>query len=313
MEYVTINNTDLTVSKLCMGGCPMGGYDWGETHEEDFVEAIHTAFESGVNFFDTADTYGLGRSELTLAKGLGSHRKEVIIQTKFGVKAGRGKTIIDNSPEYIREALENSLRRLSTDYIDIFVVHYWDQITPVDEIVGELERQRDTGKIRYFGISNIYMDEKESWIPYNGKFATAQYEFSLACRKHENEIRMAKSRIGATPMTWGSLGQGILTGKYDANSKFGNNDRRRRDVYVNFHGEKLTQNLRIVDRLREIAQDHNKSCAATAIRFILDYLEDAVVITGVKNANQMKSNLSAMEWNLSEAEIEVLNSISRGK
>ena len=313
MEYVTLNNTDITVSRLCMGGCPMGGYDWGETHEEDFIDAIHTALESGVNFFDTADTYGLGQSELTLAKGLGSHRKDVIIQTKFGVNAGHGKTTIDNSPEYMRKALDDSLRRLSTDYIDIFVVHYWDQVTPVDEIIGELERQREAGKIRYYGISNIYMSEKDKWIPYKGKFATAQYEFSLACRKHENELEMAKSQLGATMLTWGSLGQGILTGKYDTNSKFGDNDRRRRDVYVNFHGEKLKQNLRIVDRLREIANDHEISCAASAIRFILDYLDDSVVITGVKNANQMKSNLSSMGWNLDKAEIEALNSVSRGE
>ena len=104
MEYLQLNHSDLTVSRFCMGGCPMGGFDWGETNQQDFIKAIHTALAEGVTFFDTADTYGLGQSEKTLAKGLGCHRKDVVIQTKFGVRAGNGKTVIDNSPEWIREA-----------------------------------------------------------------------------------------------------------------------------------------------------------------------------------------------------------------
>ena len=312
MEYVKLNNTDLTVSRFCMGGCPMGGYDWGETHEENFIDAIHTALDRGVNFFDTADTYGLGQSEKTLAKGLGNHRNDVVIQTKFGVRAGHGKTTIDNSPEYIRTALDNSLRRLNTDYIDIFVVHYWDQITPVAEIIDELERQQQAGKIRYFGISNIFWNIKDQWLPFRNRFATAQYEFSLACRTHEEEIKMASSQLGANPLTWGSLGQGILSGKYDENSTFGSNDRRRREVYINFHGDKLKQNLKIVEQLRIVAKHHNQTCASVAIRFILDYLENSVVMAGVKNADQMIANLDALDWNLDKTEIKMLDEISRG-
>ena len=147
MEYLRLNNSDLTVSRFCMGGCPMGGFDWGETNQKDFIEAIQTALAEGVTFFDTADTYGLGQSERTLAKGLGNHRKDVVIQTKFGVRVGNGKTIIDNSPAWIQEALDRSLKRLNTDYIDLYVVHYWDQKTPPEEIVAELERQKAAGKI----------------------------------------------------------------------------------------------------------------------------------------------------------------------
>ena len=110
----------------------MGGYDWGDTKEEDFIDAIHTALDLGVIFFDTADTYGLGQSERTLAKGLNGNRRDVVIQTKFGVRAHKDQsTVIDNTPLYIQKALEDSLRRLNTDYIDIYVVHYWDQKTRV--------------------------------------------------------------------------------------------------------------------------------------------------------------------------------------
>ena len=311
MEYVKLNNTDLIVSRFCMGGCPMGRYDWGETREENFIDAIHTALDMGVNFFDTADTYGLGESERTLAKGLENHRKDVVIQTKFGVKAGHGKTTIDNSPDYIRIALDNSLHRLNTDYIDIFVVHYWDQITPVEEIIGELEIQKQAGKIRYYGISNIFWDIKDQWLPFYNRFATAQYEFSLACRTHEEELKMASSQLGTSSLTWGSLGQGILTGKYNEQSFFGSNDRRRRDVYINFHGDKLKHNLKIVEQLRIVAEQHEQTCSAVAIRFILDYLNNSVVIAGVKNAGQMKANLAAMDWNLDKTEVDKLDLVSR--
>lgn len=310
MEYLRLNNSDLTVSRFCMGGCPMGGFDWGETNQQDFIRAIHTALAEGVTFFDTADTYGLGQSERTLAKGLGSHRKDVVIQTKFGVRVGNGKTVIDNSPEWIREALDRSLKRLNTDYIDLYVVHYWDKVTPPEEIVAELERQKAAGKIRYFGLSNVRLSELLQCIPYKGRFVTAQHEFSLCCRKREGELRQMEAKMETTPMTWGSLGQGMLTGKYKENVSFPENDRRRREVYVNFHGEKLKQNLRIVEVLKQIAADHNVSCAAAAIRFIMDYLPTAIPITGIKSAEQIKDNLQSMDWHLTPEEICLLNRVS---
>ena len=133
MEYITLNNSDLKVSRLCMGGCPMGGYGWGDVQEQELIDAIHCAVDNGINFFDTADTYGLGQSEKTLAKGLGSKRKDVIIESKFGVRFGKGGTTYDNSPAYIQECLEGTLQRLGTDYIDVYVVHYRDGKTPIDK------------------------------------------------------------------------------------------------------------------------------------------------------------------------------------
>ena len=310
MEYLRLNNSDLTVSRFCMGGCPMGGYDWGETNQQDFISAIHTALSEGVTFFDTADTYGLGQSERTLAEGLGCHRKDVVIQTKFGVRAGNGRTVIDNSPAWLREALDGSLKRLNTDYIDIYVVHYWDQKTPPEEITAELERQKAAGKIRYFGLSNVRCSELPFCAPYKGQFVTSQHEFSLCCRHREEELRLVEEKMGTTPLTWGSLGQGMLSGKYNEDVSFPDNDRRRKEVYVNFHGEKLKQNLKIVETIRQVAVNHNVSCAAAAIRFIMDYLPTAIPIAGIKNAEQMKANLQSMGWHLSPEEIRLLNDAS---
>ena len=311
MEYIELKNTDLRVSRFCMGGCPMGGYGWGNVHETELLDAVHDALDKGVIFFDTADTYGLGQSERTLAKGLGAHRRDVVIESKFGVRVSGGKTVYDNSPEYIQTALEESLRRLNTDYIDIYLIHYRDEKTPISDVVGKLDELKAAGKIRYYGLSNIHGGGINEMLPYAGKFVCCQDEFSLACRKNEGDLRELQSKLNVTPMTWGSLGQGILTGKYDKNVAFGKDDRRSRDIYVNFHGEKLRQNLRIVDVLRKAAEHHGKTVAACAIRWILDTLPESVVIAGVKRPAQLDSNLEAMGWHLSEEEMNELNEVAK--
>ena len=150
MQKITIKKTDLTVSALCMGGCPLGGYGWGNTQKEDLINAVKTAVDTGINFFDTADTYGLGESERTLAEALGTDSKNEVITTKFGVRVENGKTTYDNSREYIFKAVEGSLKRLNRDYIDLYQVHYRDGVTPLADIAESLEILKQQGKIRYY-------------------------------------------------------------------------------------------------------------------------------------------------------------------
>lgn len=310
MEYVTLKNSDLKVSRICMGGCPMGGYGWGNVQENELVDAVHAALDRGITFFDTADTYGLGQSEITLGKALGIHRKNVVVASKFGVRVGNGKTVYDNSPEWIREALHGSLERLGTDYIDLYQIHYRDDHTPISAVVETLENLQKQGYIRCFGLSNIHQKDLRELQPYVGKFVSFQDEYSLACRKNESDMLMLADQLQLTPLTWGSLGQGILTGKYDKNTVFDSNDRRSRDIYVNFHGQKLLKNLEIVEVLKKIAKRHEKSVASVAIRFILDYLPDSVVLCGAKRPSQIIGNAEAADWSLSRDEIEMLEKIS---
>lgn len=310
MEYVTLKNSDLKVSRICMGGCPMGGYGWGNVQKNELIDAVHAALEQGIIFFDTADTYGLGQSEITLGKALGVHRKNVVVASKFGVRAGNGKTVYDNSPEWIREALHGSLERLGTDYIDLYQIHYRDEHTPISAVVETLEDLQKRGYIRYFGLSNIHQEDLRELQPYVGKFVSFQDEYSLACRKNEPDMLMLADQLQLTPLTWGSLGQGILTGKYDKNTVFDTTDRRSRDVYVNFHGQKLLKNLEIVEALKKIADRHEKSVASIAIRFILDYLPDSVVLCGAKRPSQIIGNAEAADWSLGRDEIEMLEKIS---
>ena len=128
-----------------MGGCPMGQYGWGAVQEEELLSAVSEAVENGINFFDTADTYGLGTSEKTLAKALGSRKNDVVIADKFGVRVENGYTFYDNSTEWIEKALAGSLQRLGRDYIDLYQIHYRDNVTPIESVVEALERLKEKG------------------------------------------------------------------------------------------------------------------------------------------------------------------------
>ncbi|SDB80384.1 Predicted oxidoreductase [Raineyella antarctica] len=313
METTELGASGLQVSRLAFGGCPMGGHGWGNVSREDFVRAINVALDSGLNFFDTADTYGLGEGERTLGEALQGRRDDAVIATKFGVRVEGGRTFYDNSPTWIRTALENSLERLGTDHVDLYQIHYRDGATPLADVVGTLRDLQQEGKIRHLGLSNVGRDDAADLGTLSDAFVSFQDEFSLANRAHEDDMLALADHFGFSPLTWGSLGQGILTGKYDATSTFGPDDRRSRSVYVNFHGDKLAHNLRIVEVLRSISGEVGKSVAAVAVRWILDHVPGTVAIVGIKNVKQLESNLEAVDWHLPAEAISVLDSISTTK
>lgn len=295
-----------------MGGCPMGGYGWGSNvAEQELIDAVHTALDNGVNFFDTADTYGLGQSELTLGKALKGRREKAVIASKFGVHAMKGTpTFYDNSPDWIRTSIEGTLKRLGTDYLDLYQIHYRDGKTPIEEVIDTLDELKKKGYIRYYGLSNIHQEDIAELKAQKGKFVSFQDEYSLACRKNEQDMINLADKLELSPLTWGSLGQGILTGKYDKNTTFSADDRRSRDIYVNFHGEKLLKNLEIVEVMKQISAENGKSVASIAIRFILDYLKESVVLVGVKRPSQLLSNVEAMGWKLSDEQLKLLDEVS---
>lgn len=306
-----MKNSDLRVSRLCMGGCPMGGHGWGIVQEKDLVDAVHTALDQGLNFFDTADTYGLGQSELTLGRALEGRRDKTVIASKFGVRVENHQTFYDNSPQWIRTACENSLKRIHTDYIDLYQIHYRDGRTPIGEVVETLEDLRREGKIRYFGLSNLSMKDFIELESYRGRFVSLQNQYSLACRDQEMQTMELCRKLDLSPLTWGSLGQGILTGKYDANVRFAADDRRSREVYVNFHGEKLLKNLEIVEHMRQVAENYGKPVSAVAVRFILDHLPGSVVLCGIKRPEQIVDNAESLGWHLRQRDIDLLEMVSR--
>lgn len=311
MEYITLGHSDLKVSRICMGGCPMGQYGWGLTEEQNLLDAVNTAVDNGINFFDTADVYGMGTSEKTLAKALGKRREQVVIATKFGVRVENKLTFYDNSPDWMEKALEGSLKRLKTDYIDLYQVHYRDEKTPISELVEALESLKKKGYIRHFGLSNIHHNDLKDLSHYSGKFVSFQDEYSLSVRKNESDILELAPALQMTPLTWGSLGQGVLTGKYSKDTQFPPDDRRSRPIYVNFHGEQFLKNLSIVEAMRPMAQSHECNMAAVAIRFILDHIPDSVVLCGAKNPTQILNNIQGCDWHLTKEELDLLDQTSR--
>ena len=312
MKKIKIAKTDIAVSPLCMGGCPLGGYGWGNVERKDLVNAVKTAVDNGINVFDTSDTYGLGESERVLADAFGVNNKNVVISTKFGVRVSGGKTVYDNTRAYALEAIDNSLKRLGRDYVDIYYVHYRDGKTPLLEIVETMEILKKQGKIRYYGLSNIHQADYEELktLGKDNPFVAVQDEYSLACRKNEKELITFRDEFSLTPFTWGSLGQGVLTGKYDKDSKFESNDRRSRDIYVNFH-DKLNKNLGIVEELKKVANEVDKPISAVAIRWILDYLKQSVAVVGAKSPKQVLENIKSLEWTLSDDQISRLEKVSK--
>lgn len=310
METVFLSDSDLRVSRLAFGGCPMGRHGWGDVSKQGFLDAINVALDGGLTFFDTADTYGLGEGERTLGEALGRRRDDAVIATKFGVRVEGGRTFYDNSPQWINTALRASLQRLNTDHVDLYQIHYRDGITPLEDVVATLSDLRDHGLIRHFGLSNVGLDDAAELTSADHHFVSFQDEFSLANRTHESDINALSQSFGLTPLTWGSLGQGILTGKYDADTRFDPNDRRSRPVYVNFHGAKLAHNLQIVDVLRDIAEEVGKPVPSVAIRWILDRLPGSVAIAGIKTTEQLTSNLAALDWQLTPDQLDALTAVS---
>lgn len=313
MEYLFLKNSDLKVSRLCIGGDPMGGHAWGETNDKELTDAVKTAVDEGINFFDTADIYGIGHAETLLGKALGPRINEVVIASKFGVRKddSKGVCYYDNSPQWIEKAIVGSLKRLGREYIDVYQLHWRDGKTPISEVVESLRKLKKKGYVRYFGLSNVTLDDLEELLPYKGEFVSFQDQYSLAWREGETAVTKLAEDMALTPMTWGSLGQGILSGKYGLDVKFDSDDRRSRSTYPNFHGVKLQKNLRIVDKMREIDNDYKKGLPAIAIRFILDYIIESVVIVGVKRPQQVMGNCQAVGWNLSKTHIKELEEISK--
>jgi diketogulonate reductase-like aldo/keto reductase len=252
-------------------------------------------------------------------KGLGGRNQEIALGAAEGLAGCKNTCVFSvgsdgtDGPTDAAGGIadENSLRRLGTDYIDLYQIHYRDGKTDLDTVMGVLEDLRREGKIRYAGVSNLGIRDLPELECHKGSLCTIQNQYSMACRDYEEDLMGLADALELTTMTWGSLGQGILTGKYDANVAFGSDDRRSRDVYVNFHGQKLQKNLDMVEQIREMAFKYGKPVSAVAVRFILDHLSGSVAFCGAKRPDQILGNAQALGWKLEEKDLERLEYIAR--
>lgn len=301
-------------------GCdPLGGHNWGRVDPEEVMAAISMALDNGVRLFDTADCYGNGMSEIRLGQALGEQRDKAIIASKFGVRIGSsGEVKIDNDPAWIREALEASLARLNTDRIDLYQLHWWDRITPLEVIFGTLEDLRQDGLINAYGVTNLEADRLISSLAHSEMpgFASYSCEFSLVYPERRIEIE----QICSDPeerifLSWGSLGGGILSGKYTSSDHLDSKDRRLKRKDSHFSGKGLMHSMQIVSALREIAEEigpevSNVHVALAWIRATLGY---GVCLVGIKSRAQLLDLLPAFDITLTDAQLAYLNTFSKKK
>jgi aryl-alcohol dehydrogenase-like predicted oxidoreductase len=309
VEAVPLGATGLRVSRLGLGCWAFGGHGWGEVRDEDSVRAVRRALDLGVNFFDTADAYGLGHSEEVLAAALGPRRKEAVIATKFGVRVEGGRSFKDLSPAHLRRALEGSLRRLRLDCVPLYYAHWPDGRTPVADVLAELARCRAEGKVRGVGLSNFSAEQVRQALEV-GPVDALQFELSLLERRRYEELLPAVGGRPVTLVTWGSLARGLLTGKFHAASTFAATDTRGRDRH--FQAAAYEQNLRAADALRPVAERNGVSRAQLALRWVLDAPGVGVALFGAKTPEQVADNCGALGWPLSAADAAELSRAAAG-
>jgi myo-inositol catabolism protein IolS len=313
VEYINLSKSDLKVSRICFGGEQLGGFALGKYNVNDTITTARFAIDKGINFFDTADCYNLGKSEENLAKAtLGVSREKLILSTKFGVRLNNNsnnsnRVFHDNTSKWLDIALSNSLRRLKTDYIDLYQIHYWDKVTPLEETFKQLERKCEKGIIRYYGVSNMGVLSK--YVKDFPNLISFSNEISLVNRTHDTNI-ISNNKRGLSLLAFGVLGQGVLSGKYTQESIFGKNDRRGSKKYINFHGDKFEENIKLIKEIeKSIIGQRNITMSQIAINWILEKYEHSVVIAGMKNNIQLDDNLNVFNWKLTLKENQLLNSL----
>jgi len=307
-DTVALGSTDQQISRLGLGGGPLGRHGFGPVDESELIATVHHAVDLGVNFFDTADVYGLGESERLLCQALGNRRKDVVIATKFGVRwDSQGNTSRDISPTYLRKALEASLRRLQLDTIPLYYIHWPDNKTRIGDTVEELARFQKEGKIKWIGVSNF---STEQFIEAQEVAAieATQLQLSLLTRIPVELISTAVNS-NSTVVTWGSLAEGLLTGKYDANSQFAIGDRRNR--YEKFSSDRIAGNLKIVELLMQISDRLHKTPAQIAIRWLLDTENVGACLVGAKRPTQLEENSGVFNWSLAEDDYRQLGDVAK--
>jgi aryl-alcohol dehydrogenase-like predicted oxidoreductase len=319
MKMRFLGKSGLKVSELCFGTMTFGGRGYwtivGQVDQKLADILVNTALEAGVNFFDTADVYSLGWAEEILGKALGSRRKDVIIATKVRGRMGSGPNEVGLSRYHILEGCNASLKRLGKDYIDLYQVHSFDFVTPLEETLRALDDLVRQGKVRYIGCSNfpawqlmkaLSISEKHNWE----KFVTLQAFYSLIARDLELEHVPLCLDQGLGILPWSPLGAGFLTGKYRRGQPRPEGARRTdpQNQFLQFDEEK---GFNIVEELDRIGKNHNATIAQGALNYLLRKPGVSSVIIGAKTIEQLSDNLKTTDWEMTPEEVSRLDVLSQ--
>ncbi len=297
MEYRKLGVSDLEVSVIGFGAWGIGGAPfWKSEGDESSMKAIRKAFDLGINFFDTAPVYGFGRSENLLGKALKPFRDKALLATKCGLvwkKEQLGAINKRATEKSINEEIDQSLKRLQMDWIDLYQVHWPDVNTPQQETMEALIKIREQGKIRYIGVSNYSVEQMKECLK-TAPLTSLQPEYSLLQRSIEKETVpfCLENNIGI--IAYSPLASGVLTGKYDKNTRF--KDWRSKGIIGQFTGEGFVNNIAKVDRLKELAASTGKTCGELAINWVIRQPGLTTALVGVKNSGQAEENIKAVGW-----------------
>ncbi|MER3446351.1 MAG: hypothetical protein C4291_05645 [Candidatus Dadabacteria bacterium] len=312
MEYRRLGNTDLKLSVIGFGCWAMGG-GWGQTDDRESIAAVRRALDLGVNFFDTADIYGFGHSEKMLSKALGSLRKDVIIATKGGLAWDEhGCMFRSSSRHHITNAVEASLKRLKTDYIDLYQIHWPDLHTPFETTMKVMDELIRSGKVRYVGVSNFTVNQIKECMKIR-PVHSIQPPYNMLMREVEEDLLPFCKKNGIGVVAYGPLAYGLLTGKFTKDTEFPKTDWRSGELFPDpgdwqrhidlFHGRQFMRNLRIVERLKRIADKHGKTVGQLAIAWVLSNPSITSAIVGAKRPSQVEENVGGAGWQISKEEL----------
>ena len=282
-ELSKLGKTDIKVNPIGLGTNAVGGHNlYPNLDEEQGKDVVRAAIENGVTLLDTAFIYGPGRSEELVGEVVKEYnREDVVIATKGAHYFDGDETKLSNDPEFLKEQVENSLKRLQTDYIDLYYIHFPDEDTPKDKAVATLQELKEQGKIKAIGVSNFSLEQLKE-ANKDGHVDVVQLEYNLLNRENE-EILNYTAENNITFIPYFPLVSGLLAGKYDENTTF--NDLRADNP--EFQGERFKENLKKVDKLRDIAKEHNVEVAHIVLAFYLTKPSLDVIIPGAKRKDQV--------------------------
>lgn len=307
LKQTRIGKTDLFVNPLGLGTNAVGGHNlFPNLDEEVGRELIRTGLANGINFLDTAFIYGPSRSEELIGEVVKEtgNRSEIVIATKAAHKFVGKEVVVDNSPAFLKQAVEEGLKRLQTDYIDLFYIHFPDQDTPKDEAVGALKQLKDEGKIRAIGVSNFSIDQLKE-ANKDGYVDVFQGAYNLLNREAEKEFFPYTIEHDISFVPFYPLASGLLTGKYDKYSELSEKNRKR----PQFQGDMFERNLEKIEEVRKIAIAKGAEVSHVVLAWYLTRDSIDVIIPGAKNAEQVRHNLKALEVKLTEEEIQEIDRI----
>jgi aryl-alcohol dehydrogenase-like predicted oxidoreductase len=322
MEYRQLGKSGLKVPELCFGAGTFGAANeffkaWSETTQEEANRIVDICMDAGMNLFDTADVYSDGESEKALGKALAKHkRRDVMISTKATFRFGKGPNDVGSSRYHLIQSAERSLKRLGTDYIDIYHLHAFDATSPVEETLRALDDLVREGKIRYIACSNfsgwhlmksLSVSERYGWSRYVGH----QVYYSLVGRDYEWELMPLAADQGVGALVWSPLGWGRLTGRIRRETGIPKDSRLNSKV-ANDAGPQVPEEYlyTVVDAIDEIAKETGKTVPQIALNWLLRRPTVSTLIVGARNEEQLKQNLGAIGWELTKEQVARLDKAS---